>query len=422
MRLLVANYDYPRPAAAGANRWVVMSKYLRRLGHDVTVVTGSGPGVPPGGDDGIVRTRDPNTSVWLRRALRRPLPAEVQDEPRNETATHRPSFLLTKVVVPDTYLLSWHPWAKASVRRLLGSRRIDCLITSGPPHSTHLLGLVGRRRGAAWIADFRDGWMFEPPHEMFPTAAQRALNRRLERFVVTRADRVVAVTKPIAEDFHSRLGVEAELISNGWDPEVTQSITATSELIDPTKFTFVHTGIVSGEWGRNPRPLLDAVAALLAADPALAGRIEVLFVGMATAEDLDLLRDERLRGCVRYCPPVERDKAFAVQRAAGALLLLTSDRVSEATGKLFEYLGAGRPIIALAEANEAARIVAETGTGVCVPLRDVGAIAAALRSAVDGELERSYAPRGLARYTYPHPAEQMASLVAQVAGVRSSLP
>jgi glycosyltransferase involved in cell wall biosynthesis len=110
---------------------------------------------------------------------------------------------------------------------------------------------------------------------------------------------------------------------------------------------------------------------------------------------------------------LDRAQALALQRSADALLLLTSRSSSEATGKLFEYLGASRPILALAENNEAARIVRQTNTGLTVPPDDVDAIATALRRVASGELARAYAPRELDRFTYPGPADTMAELVEE---------
>jgi len=101
-------------------------------------------------------------------------------------------------------------------------------------------------------------------------------------------------------------------------------------------------------------------------------------------------------------------------------VLITSHDRCEATGKLYEYMAAGRPIIALAEGNEAARIVAETNTGVLVSPDDSEEIAGALRAAVSGELERAYAPRGRERYAYPGLAEQMASVVETAIERRAS--
>jgi glycosyltransferase involved in cell wall biosynthesis len=419
MRFLVTTYYYAPWAFPAANRWAAMTKHLRREGHEVTIVTTTAPvlqGDSPGAfaSEDVVRTADLNSNAMLRRLLRRP---EATDGPSTLGVTKiaSTSDLLTKVIVPDAYLLSWNPWARRAIRRLLHDRAIDCLITTGPPDSTHLLGLGLGRGRPTWIAEFRDGWLFEPLHQPFPTAPQRVLERWLERRVVTRADAVVGVTRPIVEDFRSRFGVPAELISNGWDPEMGTPGDAPPRLIDPDKFTFVHTGTISGAWGRNPRALVSALLRLVEDDPTLAERVEVLFVGLATAEDLELLGHRGLRGLVRHAGVVNRRQAFALQRAANTLLLITSDHISEATGKLFEYLGSGRPIIALAQGNEAARIVRETDTGVCVAPGDVEAIATQLRRAIDGDLEARYAPRGLDLYSYPGPAEHMAQLAEQVA-------
>jgi glycosyltransferase involved in cell wall biosynthesis len=387
-----------------------MAKYLRWLGHEVTVVTAVSAGSRPGEADGVVRTPDLNSNRMLRRLLRRP-PVTGGSTAASRPSV-RPSALLTKVIVPDTYLLSWMPWAQRAVSRILGRQAIDCLITTGPPHSTHLLGLALGARRPAWIAEFRDGWQFEPPHDPLPTAPQQALDRRLEQRVARGADALVAVTQPIVDDFRARLSVPAELISNGWDPELSDHAASGP---GSGKFTFLHTGTTTGGSGRDPRPLLAALRLLLDEDPTLVQRVEFVFAGMSSAEDIELLRDPRLDGAVRYLGFVARGEAVELQRRADVLLLLTSDRVSEATGKLFEYLGSGRPILALAENNEAARIVTQTGSGVCVSPRDVQAIAAQLRQALAGGLAESYAPRGLEAYRYPAPAERMAALAARIA-------
>ena len=424
MRILVATYYYPPWAFPAANRWAAMTKYLRQLGHEVTVVTTSAPVGPSdgvGSGEGVVRTADLNSNPTLRRLLRR---APIGSEPATLGATTAagPSVLLTKVIVPDAYLVSWTPWARHSIARLLREQQFDCLITTGPPDSTHLLGLALGRRRPAWVAEFRDGWLFEPPRAPFPTGPQRAFERWLERRVATQADAVVGVTGPIAQDFRARLGVPADLIRNGWDPDSGDSGDPgpTPSLLDERRFTFLHTGTMSGDWGRSPRPLLAALGRLIDADPSLRDRVQALFVGVATGEDLRLLDDPRWRAVTRYGGIVERPTVLGMQRAAGALVLLTSPNTGEATGKLFEYLGSGRPIIALAGDNEAARIVAETGTGVSVPPHDVDAIATQLRRALDGQLAAEYAARGLERYSYPGPARLMAQTVERAVSTRTA--
>jgi glycosyltransferase involved in cell wall biosynthesis len=123
---------------------------------------------------------------------------------------------------------------------------------------------------------------------------------------------------------------------------------------------------------------------------------------------------------VQHLGPLDRADALALQRSADVLVLITSRDPSEATGKLFEYLAAGRPILALAEGNEAERIVRETNTGITVPPDDVDAIADALRRAARGELARDYAPRGIERYAYPGLAEEAAEVIEQAIAARAS--
>ena len=94
------------------------------------------------------------------------------------------------------------------------------MITTSAYESTHLVGLALGRGRPAWIADFRDGWTFHPWKPRFPTAVQRRLDRWLEQRVVTTADRVVVVERPVGEDFRTRLGVDAAYVPNGWDPEL----------------------------------------------------------------------------------------------------------------------------------------------------------------------------------------------------------
>jgi glycosyltransferase involved in cell wall biosynthesis len=101
------------------------------------------------------------------------------------------------------------------------------------------------------------------------------------------------------------------------------------------------------------------------------------------------------------------------------LVLLTSHDSSQATGKLFEYFSAGKPILALAQGNEAERLVRETRTGVVVPPDDVDAIADVLRRAVRGDLLRDYAPQGIERYAYPQLAEEMSEVIEEAIARRA---
>jgi glycosyltransferase involved in cell wall biosynthesis len=271
------------------------------------------------------------------------------------------------------------------------------------------VGLALRRRfGHAWIADLRDGWAFERFLPDFPTAAQRSLNGALERRSLGAADVVTAATRPIADDLRARLGIAAEHVPNAWDPDLDANLPAPGGGRANGQLRLVHTGRMRGSWGRDPGALLDGLRRLLEEQPTLRERLRLVVAGALDPGDARLIERYGLGDVVTAVGQLPRAEALRLQRDADALVLVTSRHAGEATGKLFEYLAAGRPILALAAGNEAARIVEETRTGVAVDPADPDAVLAALRAAVRGELP--HAPRDVEAYRYPGPAETVAAL------------
>ena len=403
-RLLVIVHPYPPVPSVGSNRWGAIVKYLRRMGHEVSVVT-TGAFGPLTGDEerDTTRTTDLMALPWLRRLVGLgPLAT-----PGKVAALPPVPGLLTQTIVPDAFLLSWAPMAYRAASGLTRERDFDCVITSAPSESTHFIGMALQRRGMAWVADFRDGWIFEPYRPPLPTRPQRWLDARLERMVVRGADTVIAATRPIAEDFRARLGVDALHVPNGWDPDLDPA-PAPARASAAARVTLAHTGKLTGLRGRDPGVLFAGVRLAVEREPALRDRLRLVVAGPRDTDDQRVMDDSGLDGVLEYVGQLSRADSLALQRSADALVLLTSRDVCEATGKLFEYLAAGRPIIALAAGNEAARIVQETGTGVTVDQDDVEGVAAAVAQAAHGELSQRYSPRGLDPYTYPSPASQVA--------------
>jgi glycosyltransferase involved in cell wall biosynthesis len=415
-RILVVAFAYPPAPYIGGNRWLAISEHLRARGHEVTVLSTSAFGTLE--DDAardVHRTRDLMASPAIRAILRRP-PLLV--EGGTATVSTTAPALLTKVLVPDGHLASWVPFATAAARRLLRSRRYDAVVTTTPYESAHLVGLACSR-SAAWVADFRDGWVFDSHREPFVTGAQRALDRSLERRVARTADAVTAATRPIAEDFRDRLGVDAVHVPNGWDPAWDAEVQrAEPPALEGDRLNLVYTGTLSGGWGRSPRALLRALR-VLSDEPEVAGRLRLVIAGRQTESDERDLR-ELASPLVRHVGVLSRPAARALQRRADGLVLITSRNRSEATGKLFEYLGAGRPVLALAEGNEAERIVRETAAGITVAPDDEHAIAATLREVAAGSLQRAYAPRGLEEYIYPGPALKVEQVIERAIAQRAA--
>jgi len=419
-RVLVVTYPYPPMPSVGGNRWLAMTKYLRRAGHEVTILTTAAFGRARGAEEmGVVRAEDLLAARWLRALLRRPpLPMQGEPAPRDKAVPG----IITKLVVPDHHLLTWVPFAARVARALHRQRPFDCIVTTSAYESTHLVALLLGRRRPAWVADFRDGWTFHPWREPFPTRLQERLDRRLETRVVRSAERTTVVERPVGEDFHRRLGIDAVHVPNGWDAELERDVRE-SELpgLPSDRILLVHTGRMLGGWGRSPRTLLRALVRLRGEQPELASRLLLVLAGRPDREEQELIDSYPLGGLIHRVGHLSRGGAMALQRRADALVLLTApDLVWELPGKVFEYIGARRPILALADGNEAARVVRETGTGIAVPPGDEHAIVTALAAAARGELAAACRPHDTERYEYPAPARAMAAEIERAIGARRS--
>jgi glycosyltransferase involved in cell wall biosynthesis len=146
-------------------------------------------------------------------------------------------------------------------------------------------------------------------------------------------------------------------------------------------------------------------------DAGLVRRMEVIFAGRRSERDEALLARYAHLANVRHIGHVSRAAAISLQRSADALVLITGDATAAVTGKLFEYLGAGRPILHLGREGAAARILQETAAGVTIPHDDVRAISEQLRQIAQSEFGSSVTLRNLERYSYPCAAERMAEVL-----------
>ncbi len=417
MNLLLVAYFYPPCRDTGAHRPTAMAKWLRRLGHQVTVLTTSAYGTADAmAEEGVVRAGD------LQR-LRARLHGHDRVDALFDADTYsgRP-HPLSRLVVPEPLILAWMPFARRRALHLHRRQQFDCVITSSPPESVHAVGRALSRRGVAWIAELRDGWTFEPIRPGFPTEAQRHLDRSLERRWLTSADAVVCVSRPAADDLRERLGIEPRLIPNAWDPDLARpgaDDDAATELLDPERVSLVYTGRF-GSYGRDPAPLVRALAELGRDDPQAASRFELVVAGPLTDAEAALMRTDVSPARIVVAGSVSRSQALALQGSADALLLVASARRTQLLNfKLFEYLAAGRPILALAEGTEAGRVVSGLG-GETVRSDDVGAIVEALRGLVTEGISPPD-PKALAAYSYPAAAERMSEAVkAAVANARGS--
>lgn len=412
--LLVAQIAPPSQLSA-ARRVAGLTRHLARLGHEVTVLTSmlSGGG-PIDGAVRVVRTRDLLVSGinWRRENF-------AALEGSAATSDYAPPSRVATLLVPDPAIVSWLPFALPRALRLAPAA--DCAITTAPARSAHLIGLALQRRGMPWIADFRDGWRYEDQRAAWAHAILDRTDGALERAVVRGADVCVGVTRPITRDLRDRLGAaRAETIPNGFDrDELDATAAAAATPAGNGHHTVVHTGSLA-YGGRDPRPVVDALRLLRDEDPATAARLLVLFAGPVSAAERAAIEAPDLEGRARALGSLPRSEALALQRAAGTLLLISGDeQVSIATGKLYEYLAAGRPILVLGERSEAARLVREANAGIVTAARDPRAIADALRAML--RTSGSVAGRAdVERFSYARIAEQVAMVVERAISARAA--
>ena len=412
--ILLISYFFPPTRDTGAQRPAAMAKYLARLGHRVTVLTtkafGDAEGDGGTGLEGIEVIRaDDLQAVRARRAGHERIDSLFD----SDTYSGKP-HPLSYAIHPEPLRLAWGPFARRAALAAHRRAGFEAVISTSPPETAHLIGRALHRRGVPWVADVRDAWTFEPLRPEFPLSAQRKLDARMERRVLGAADRVVCVSEPAAADLRDRgiaRGDSVAVIANAWDPDeepTADAVSAAAGLLDPERTSIVYTGRF-GSYGRDPAPLVDAIGRLNTTQSGKAAALELAIAG-PLREDEAALFATVAGGPLKLSllGSLERDRSRALQRSADALLLLAQPTRSQLVNfKLFEYLAAARPILALCAGTEAGRILSEAGSPV-VAADDPDAIAASLAAAA----ELTPPDPALAqRYSYPAAAAAMAAVV-----------
>ena len=309
-----------------------------------------------------------------------------------------------RLLVPDTSV-TWNLTAIPAALRIVRQEGIDVVVTTSPPGSVHLVGAaVQRAAGVRWVADLRDPLVANPQRraDSVATRAKQSTNAQLARLVARRADAISAVSETIADEMRA-LEPKGPLrtIANGCDFDDFAGL----EYRFAPRFRITHAGSFFGR--RDPRPFLRALAD---------SRLDAVarFVGDFRTSDADwaatLGLDDRLE-LVGYASHAQ---AVGLERDSEALLLLIPDADGRGkgvlSGKVFEYLAAGRPILAVVPPDGAAAdLIRETGSGVVVAPDDVDGIRAALE-----DLHERFRNGGLPPVELPEEVRERLSRRARV--------
>jgi glycosyltransferase involved in cell wall biosynthesis len=362
----------------------------------------------------------PPTQAWVHRVRylgprgRRPS-EELHGKQGVERVLTQVRLLPRRLVVPDE-AATWNLTAIPAALRIARAEKIDVVITTSPPGSVHLVGAaVKRALGVRWIADLRDSLVAHQDRRA-DTAAVRMKARTVRvvaGVVARRADAIVTAFDSIGEEMRA-LSPAGRIVTipNGSDFDDFEGM----EYTPGERFRITHTGAFFGQ--RDPKPFLRALAESGLED------VDVRFVGGFRAADREYAESLGLGDRVESIAFVPRRRSLELQRDSEALLLIASDAGGRGTGvipgKVFEYIAAGRPILAaVPPGGAAAQLIEDVGAGVVASADDVDALRAAL---VDlhgrwqrGELEVDLAPDARERVSRRARVAELAELVRDVA-------
>ncbi len=375
-RALIIAYYWPPNAGVGVYRWLKFAKYLPQFGWQPVVYTPENPELMAV-DDALLKDVPPEAEVikapitepyaWYKRFTGKKSDERLQTAFLKEDGggptwkENLANWVRSNFFIPDARV--W--WVKPSVRRLeayLKTHPVDVIITTGSPHSLHLIGrALKKRTGLPWVADFRDPWTnIDYYGQLKLTRWADAKQRRLERAVLTEADEVITVSWHWAEELKALGAKQVEVITNGFDPDDLPSPPAEVD----EEWSLVHVGSISAT--RDVPKLWKALAERIASDADFRSRFKLRLIGGVDHTVQRSIEAAGLTPYVERIAHVPHDVAMRHMQRARALLLPVNDTpnvMGFLPAKVFEYLSAQRPILCIAPVDaDIARVLGNIHT------------------------------------------------------------
>ncbi len=371
-KVLVITYYWPPAGGPGVQRWLKFVKYLRDFNIEPIVYIPKNPQYPLV-DESFVSDIPKDIKVYSNPIFEPYRLASIFSRKKTKrissgiiSTTDQSVFekillwIRGNLFIPDARRF----WVKPSVsyiERLIKKENVDTIITTGPPHSVHLIGFHLRKlKSIKWIADFRDPWTSIGYHKKLKlTTYSKQKHKRLESLVLNRADTIIVTSETTKKEFQQLTKKPIAVITNGFDGKRMIGV-ALDE-----KFTISHIG--SMLTGRNPENLWQVLSELSNEFPHFKKALSLQFIGVVSNDVLHSLEQHGLTGVVEVFDYVPHETALNFQEKSQVLLLVEID--SKETkgiipGKLFEYLSAKRPILGVGPTGwEVKDIVTETNSG-----------------------------------------------------------
>lgn len=423
---LLITYHWPPSGGAGVHRWLKMSRYMADHGWKLVVFTPSNAEMPVK-DNSLLDQIPPGIQI-IKHPIREPYSIYKRftgrkakenvysgfiSEKGQRSITERLSIWLRgNLFVPDPRKF-WIGPAARRLKRLLTDMQVDAVISTGPPHTTHLIAeRVAIPAGIPWVADFRDPWTgIDYYSELQLTRFADRKHRRLEHRVLSRCSRVVTVSPSWARDLEQISGRHVDVIHNGFDSKDFQDDRAKLE----DEFSICHFGSMNRD--RNPIALWEAMAALQSQNHPLMKDLRVNLFGPTDHEIVRTIEKLGLKHYVSLLDYIPHEQAIK-RMCSSHVLLLPINRTDDATGvipgKFYEYLGAKRPVLLIGPRDgDAAKILETTACGRAADFDDTGTVMNALeafhRDYGKGQLQ--IAAGSIDRYSRSALAERYAQLL-----------
>lgn len=372
-KVLIISYYWPPAGGPGVQRWLKFTKYLPDFNIQPIVYVPENASYPIIDNDLINDTQP--TTIVLKQPINEPYKiASLFSKKSTKSISsglikdHKKQSLLEKTLlfirgnffIPDARVA----WVKPSVNYLsnyLTTHNIDTIITTGPPHSLHLIGKeLQKINNVKWIADFRDPWTNIGYHkELKLTKFAQKKHKKLEFEVLNSANCIITTSYTTKNEFATITSKPIHVITNGYDIEKIEKPPLSS------KFCISHIGSLLSK--RNPKILWEVFNEIINENESFKNDFELKLIGKISTEILDTIKEYNLEKFVLNLGYVSHSEALINQRSAQMLLLIEID--SHETkgiipGKLFEYMAAERPIIALGpDESDVEKIIKETNCG-----------------------------------------------------------
>lgn len=372
-KVLIVTYYWIPAGGPGVQRWLKFVKYLPDFGIEPVVYIPENPTYPI--IDNYLK-EDFKQITILKQPIKEPyrfasflsknktkkISSGIVPNKRKQSFLDK--FLLYirgNFFIPDARI-SWVKPSVSFLEKYIRENEIETVITTGPPHSLHLIGLgLKEKLNIKWIADFRDPWTSIVYHkELKLSEKSEKKHKELERNVLNTADQIIVTSPSTKTEFSEITPKSIEVITNGYDVEQIER-----QPLDE-KFSLAHIGSFLSE--RNPRILWKALKEIIKENSDFKNDFELKLIGIVSQDVLDTIKEFRLDSFVRNLGYLSHKKSVIEQRKSQVLLLIESD--SEETkmilpGKLYEYMASHRPILAIANENsDIKNIVVQTNTGV----------------------------------------------------------